>query len=263
MNSNDKMQVSLIISTYNFPQALKQCLLSVLRQTVFPSEIIIADDGSTQETRSMIESLRKNMPCPVVHLWQEDKGFRKARIMNRAFAASKGDYIIQIDGDIIMHRHFIEDHLRFARPGYFINGSRAKLTEQFTREALATPLFEPSIWMRGVIRKENAIHFPPLAFLFKKKKHCIGCNMSFWRKDIMAINGYDERIEGYGGEDVDIDARFIRLGVQRIHLKFCAIAYHIWHKEAPTKKDMQKTARLFEANNKHAVVRVKDGIIKI
>lgn len=257
------MQLSLIISTYNFPQALMLCLQSVKRQTVFPNEILIADDGSTEETRKLIKSIEKEMPCPIIHLWQEDDGFRKSRIMNRAFAASKGEYIVQIDGDIIMHRRFIEDHLRFAKPGCFINGSRAKLTERFTKDVLHNPSFEPSLWMNGVIRKENAIRIPLLAPLFMRRKHCIGCNMSFWRKDIMAINGYDERIEGYGGEDVDIDARFTRLGLRRIHLKFCAIEYHIWHKEAPSKKDMQATALLFENNNKHAVVRVKDGIEKL
>lgn len=154
------MQVSLIVSTYNFPQALRLCLQSAKRQTVLPNEILIADDGSTEETRDLIKAMREEMPCPIIHLWQEDKGFRKSRIMNQAFAASKGEYIVQIDGDIIMHRRFIEDHLRFAKPGYFINGSRAKLTEWFTKEILDDPSFEPSIWMRGVIRKENAVRAP-------------------------------------------------------------------------------------------------------
>ena len=106
------MKVTLIISTYNYPQSLKLCLESVLWQTRKPDEIVIADDGSGEETRSLIEEMAPRMPCCFKHVWQEDSGFRKTVIMNKGLAACTGEYIIQIDGDIIMHRLFIEDHLR-------------------------------------------------------------------------------------------------------------------------------------------------------
>ena len=114
------MKVSLVISTYNWKEALCLCLLSVTRQTVVPAEVIIADDGSRPDTKLLIEDFQQNFPCPIKHIWHEDKGWRKCIIMNKAFALCEGDYIIEIDGDIIMHSHFIEDHISEAAPGYFL-----------------------------------------------------------------------------------------------------------------------------------------------
>lgn len=114
------MKVSLVISTYNWKEALGLCLLSVTRQTVIPTEVIIADDGSRSDTKLLIEEFKNHFPCPIKHVWHEDNGWRKCIIMNKAFAVCEGDYIIEIDGDIIMHSHFIEDHVTEATPGCFL-----------------------------------------------------------------------------------------------------------------------------------------------
>ena len=118
------MNISLLISTYNWKEALRQSLLSIFNQTVLPHEILIADDGSTDDTRLLIEEMREMSPVPIVHLWQEDDGFRVASIRNKAIARATGDYIVQIDGDIFVNRHFIQDHIEMAEEGYFVCGSR-------------------------------------------------------------------------------------------------------------------------------------------
>ena len=105
-----------MISTYNWKEALCLCLLSVTRQTVIPTEVIIADDGSRSDTKLLIEEFKNHFPCPIKHVWHEDNGWRKCIIMNKAFAVCEGDYIIEIDGDSIMHSHFIEDHVTEAAP---------------------------------------------------------------------------------------------------------------------------------------------------
>lgn len=130
------MKVSLVISTYNWKDALCLCLLSVTRQTVIPTEVIIADDGSRSDTKLLIEEFKNHFPCPIKHVWHEDNGWRKCIIMNKAFAVCEGDYIIEIDGDIIMHSHFIEDHVTEATPGCFLVGSRGKINEKLLKRLL-------------------------------------------------------------------------------------------------------------------------------
>ena len=254
------LTVSLIITTYNYVDALRLCLLSVKHQTFMPDEVIIADDGSRKEPRDMVENLRSTLPYPIKYVWQEDKGFRRAAILNRAFVASESDYIIQIDGDLILDRHFVEDHVRHARKGYHYNGSRTKITERATKRFLKMPWIEIHPWTYGVNRKGNALRIPFLAPLFYREDHCRGCNMAFWRDDILRINGYDEGYVRYGKEDADLNARLDRAGVRSRHLKFCAIQYHLYHPEHETFHDMSLVRSLFAKNNKNGVIRVEKGI---
>ena len=102
---------SLVTPTYNWPEALELLLKSVLNQSVLPDEVIIADDGSKPDTKLLIDQYKKDFPIPLIHIWHEDKGNRKPRIMNKAIAKANYEYIIEIDGDIIMNRYFIQDHL--------------------------------------------------------------------------------------------------------------------------------------------------------
>ncbi len=228
---------SLIIATYNWPQALELCLLSTLRQVLLPMEIIIADDGSTDATRQVITRFQNKIPIPIKHIWQPDEGFRLGKIRNMAMAAAEGEYLIQVDGDLILHHSFIKDHMRAARPDYFIGGSRVLLDETFSKELLQMNKTTVSLFDKGVKNHFNGLHVPALATfieLFKKEKglyNLRGCNMSFWKKDIIAVNGYNEDIHGWGREDTELVVRLYNSGIKRAYFKLQGIAYHLYHKE--------------------------------
>lgn len=229
------LSVSVIISTYNRPEALSLCLKSLSVQSRLPDEIIIGDDGSKKETKNAIDRLRENFSVPIIHVWHEDKGFRLAKIRNKAVAASHGEYIIQVDGDLILHKDFVADHLRFAQPGFFLKGGRVNLTKNLTQSiCTSNRLIHFNFFSKGLMRRMNAIHCLPLSrFLAPRYKSGkvlgLGCNMSFWKKDYITINGYDEFYEGWGGEDYDFACRLMNIGVKRLYLKLSGIVYHLWH----------------------------------
>lgn len=232
------MKVSLIISTYNWKEALNVCLKSVQYQSVIPYEVVVADDGSTADVREFIDKMREDFPCTLKHVWHEDKGFRLAKIRNKAIIACEGDYIIQIDGDIIMHSKFIEDHMSVAKPGCFVVGSRVKLSPELSQEILSTTNIKKlSPFVKGLKSRQNSFCIPffsPFFFTYKSKDYRggKGCHMAFWKRDIQAINGYNEAYIGYGAEDYDIIYRMLKNGVKKHFLKFKGIQYHIYHKQA-------------------------------
>jgi len=224
---------SLVISTYNWPEALELVLKSILNQTKAPNEILIADDGSGEATKAVIESFKQKTAVPIKHYWHEDNGFRKTIIMNKAIAAATGDYIIQIDGDIILHQKFIADHLTDALEGYYIKGSRSMLTTERTAKILKTKDIHINPLSSGVGSKINATYFPLLAFLFRgdhyRSNNLRGCNFSFWKKDFIAVNGYNNDLEGWGHEDIELAARLTNLGIKQRQLKLKAICFHLYH----------------------------------
>jgi glycosyltransferase involved in cell wall biosynthesis len=225
---------SLVISTYNWPDALELVLESVLNQTIAPNEILIADDGSGEATKNVIEAFKQKTIIPVKHYWHEDNGFRKTIIMNKAIVEATSEYIIQIDGDIILHPQFIADHLKDAVNGYYIKGSRSMLSSDRTAQILTTKNIHISPLSTGVGSKINATHFPPLAFLFRgdrlRSNNLRGCNFSFWKKDFVVVNGYNNDLEGWGHEDIELAARLTNLGVKQRQLKLKAICFHLYHK---------------------------------
>ncbi len=226
---------TLVAPTYNWPEALELLLLSVLNQTVLPNEIIIADDGSNANTKELIASFQNKFPVPLIHVWHEDVKNRKPKIMNKAIAASKYDYIVEIDGDIILNSHFIEDHLTFAKKGHYLFGSRvniqAKLLQRlFSEKIISFNLFSPGIKKRGrTIRIPILMHFAKS--VDKRSRKLRGCNMSFWREDFIKINGFNEALVGWGIDDSEMIERLHNIGIKGKRLKYSGIAYHIYHKE--------------------------------
>ena len=189
-------KISLIATTYNRPDALRLCLESIGRQTLVPFEVIIADDGSTDDTRALIEKMRTGFPYPIVHAWQDDLGFRAAEVRNNALRLCKGEYVIFIDGDIILHPHFVEDHAKMAQPGYYVIGSRAKFSAKATARMLAGGAVHAHWYSKGVSRRMNALYLPrlgPLTVGYRKSKPLYGrsCNMAAWLTDLYAVNGFD------------------------------------------------------------------------
>lgn len=238
------MKVTLIISTYNWPAALEVCFKSILQQNRMPDEVVIADDGSGIETQELVQRYKKKFPVPLKHVWHPDQGFQLAAIRNKAIMVAANPYIIQIDGDLLLHRDFIADHIALASKGMFVSGSRLLLPEAFSTEILEHRHLPSTIELlfKGSNRL-NATRIPLLTRLlapvYKKNKpfYVKGCNMAFWRDDLIAVNGYNEAITGWGKEDSELAVRLINSGTNRLFLKFGGICYHLFHKEAPRNRE--------------------------
>lgn len=227
------MRVSLIITTYNRREALAAVLASALAQTRLPEEIIVADDGSSDGTGEMVQSLARQAPVPLYHSWQEDMGFRAAMSRNRAIAAATGDYLILIDGDILLERHFVEDHLAAARRGFFVQGGRVLLDEPKTEAILAGGKADLSPFARGLGNRKNCVRSRMLQALFSRESSGLDgirtCNFGLWRDDAVAVNGFNEDFEDWGREDSEFAVRLIHSGVKRRNLRFGAVAFHLHH----------------------------------
>jgi glycosyltransferase involved in cell wall biosynthesis len=225
-------QISLIISTYEKPGALDQVLRGVQRQTAMPGEILLADDGSGAATRELIAQWQKKLPAPVRHVWHEDLGFRKTIILNKSLAAAAGDYIVLLDGDCVPHDRFVADHALLAERNFWVQGRRCFVVEKFAAEFSpgATPIFR---WMLSdrITGLPKAVRLPfPLIRRNTSQRGIIGCNMGFWRDDLLAVNGFDEEYTGWGlGEDSDVGARLYHLGRPRKFVYGHAVVYHLNH----------------------------------
>ena len=227
------MNISLIITTYNWKEALELSLKSALTQVVKPLEIIVADDGSAADTAVLIKKIAAGSSVSVIHSWQRDMGFRLAVSRNKAIARAHGDYIVLIDGDILLEKHFISDHMRFSRPDHFVQGTRVLLNKQLSRQILQEKRLTASFCTQGVENKKNCLRSRVLASVFSFRSRRISgvrtCNFAFWRKDAIAINGFNEEFVGWGREDSEFTARLINYGLVRQNIKFNALAYHLHH----------------------------------
>ena len=261
---SEALSVSLIVTTYNWPEALKCVLESVLRQSRLPDEVIIADDGSGEATLRLINEYQAQFPVPLIHSWQEDKGFRLSQSRNRAIAKAKSDYIILIDGDLLLHRHFIRDHSTIAAAGHFVTGKRVRMTEKLSDGVMAQ-FKVPGMLTSGLYRgRLEALRCSFLSrYCANSKSNSIdgihGCNLAFWRKDALAINGFNIGFEGWGPEDKEFAARLLHLGLKRKVLKFAGVAFHLYHKEN-CKAALEKNNLLFEACLAERKVRCDHGL---
>ncbi len=259
------MEVSLIVTTYNRPDALRLVLLSALDQTRAPDEIIVADDGSSSETKSVVNEFQYSCAIPVHHSWQEDLGFRAAMSRNKAIARAVNPYLIVIDGDMILHPKFIQDHLEYARRGSFVQGARAKLSAQGTSSVLADGRFRFKVFDRALKSRRYGLWSPLLRIFFSGEPRVSQfdmiqtCNMAFFRNDCIAVNGFNEDFIGWGREDTEYGVRMINSGVRRRNLKFAAIAYHLHH-EGESRASLKENDQILQATINSGATRCKNGI---
>jgi len=233
--ANTYLKCSLITPTYNWPKALELLLLSIKNQSLLPNEVIIADDGSKKETQQLIEKFQEDFPVPLYHVWHEDDNNQKPAIMNKAIAKAKYEYIIEIDGDIIMHKEFVKDHISLAEKNVFLYGSRVNIQKEYLGTLFKKKKIRFTIFSKGIKKRGRTLHIPFLANRYKKEERrsskLRGCNMSFWRSDFLKINGFNESLTGWGVDDSEMIQRLINIGVQGKRLKYKGIVYHIYHKE--------------------------------
>jgi glycosyltransferase involved in cell wall biosynthesis len=229
------LKSSLIISTYNWPEALSLVLKSLKNQVVFPNEVIIADDGSTSNTKILITEFVKVFKIPIIHVWHEDIGFTKATVLNKAVAQSKGEYIIQVDGDCIMHSNFIKDHLALASENCYLYGSRVNIQKTYLEKLFTNQQVQFGPFSEGIKKRTRALYSPFLSQFYKPKLQIStkfrGCNTSYYKSDFIAVNGYNEDFKGWGREDSELALRFLNFGLKSRRLRYRGIVYHVYHFE--------------------------------
>lgn len=239
------MRLSVIISTYNSPEWLEKVLWGYMVQTFKDFELLVADDGSAPETGILIREMQKRLPFPVRHIWQEDKGFRKCEILNKAVMAAATGYLVFSDGDCIPRADFLMKHHEGKRRNCFLSGGCVRLSLQLSHDIGSSQIFSQEAFSRRWL-KEKSMKLP----LFKglkltrsqvagKLMNAItptratwnGGNSSVWKKDVMAVNGFDERL-GYGGEDREFGERLVNKGLRGIQVRYSAACIHLDHSRA-------------------------------
>ena len=240
---NYELTASLIITTYNWPEALRVTLHSVLRQSRSPDEIIVADDGSGPETARVVQEVLGPSDLKWRHVWHRDDGIRQARIKNLGVRYSGALNLIFIDHDVVLHPDFVSDHLFMAEKGVFLQGKRVFLPKDYTKKNLMNGFFSsPSLCLKGLENRKNAFRLPKvgkfLSRLKKFQKSLRGCNLSMYKDDFLEVDGYDETFDQlWGREDSDICYRLFHNGLKIKNLWFSALQYHLYHR---VKKNREK-----------------------
>ncbi len=253
---NKSQLISVIVTSYNWSDALAAVLSGLDHQTEHRFEVMIADDGSRPEELLAIREAMADCQFSAQLVTQEDYGFRAAKVRNQAVACAKGDYLVFLDGDCIPRPDFIARHRVLAESGYWVPGNRILLSEPLTKKLLA---HEETFlkhaggywWMERL--RGNANRCLPLLywpFAYGRKQHLKSwkgaktCNLGVWKQDFIAVNGFDERYEGWGYEDSDFVIRLIRSGIYRKSGKFALPVFHLWHAEQDRSLEHENLARL-------------------
>ena len=213
--------------------------------------------------------MRALTTVPIVHLWHADDGFRKSIILNEALSKATGDYIIQVDGDVILHKHFVRDHAKFAEEGRYIRGYRIMLDAAQSTRALATKQLDFPIPLSSLVRNRSAFHSDLLTRLYfgdhqemDTIHQVLGCNTSYWRKDAIVVNGFDEDILGWGGEDTDFAVRLVNSGLVQRRLKFAAIQRHLYHPER-SRSVAEVNAMVYKTRRDRGIKTCANGLRKL
>ena len=236
--------ISVVVATYNRPDALDAVLRSLAVQTDSNFEVLVADDGSRSDTAAVVETWKGRIGRHVVHVWHPDCGFRLAEIRNRAIRAAAGDYCLFLDGDCLVRRNFIAAHRALAEPGWFVTGNRIlmshELTQRILSERLTPETWSLQQWLRqragGHINRVLPLLSLPLGRLRKLYgqawRGARGANIGIWRADLLAVDGFDAAFAGWGREDSDLFVRLMRAGVRRKDGRMATGVLHLWHPQA-------------------------------
>ncbi len=244
MSGSSFALASIIVSTYNRPDALELVLLRLDEQTIDAFEVVVADDGSTAETAEVIERLKGRVRYVLKHVWQEDSGFRAARARNVAVLQSKGDYLLFLDGDCLPVPDFVETHRWLSERGWWVRGNRVDLVADLTARVMAHELSVTKwpLWRWAIaltLREAHGvaplIRYRAQAFRKGRRRRWAGaktCNLGIWRDDFLLVDGLDESYVGYGREDSDLVIRLINAGVHRKEGRHAVPVVHLWHPSA-------------------------------
>jgi len=269
------MKVSVVFTTYNNVPWLEKALWGWANQSYKDFELVIGDDGSTNETAEKIKELKDEYNLNIVHVWQEDDGFQKSKILNKAIVASKGEYLIFTDGDCIPRKDFIDTHIKFAEKGHFLSGGYFKLPMETSNIISKEDVFDENVFdvkwlvdhgLKWTYKKlkltsegwlENALNrYTPAGAPWN------GHNVSGWKSDILEVNGYDERMQ-YGGQDRELGERLFNAGIKSKQIRYSAIVLHLDHARGyKTKESMEKNMAIRNHTKKTGSIWTNYGIKK-
>ncbi len=240
-------RASIIVATYNRPSTLALGLQAFARQTAGDFELLVADDGSAASTAELLHAVAPALPFSLTHVWQEDRGFRLARILNRAAVRAQADYLIFTDGDCIPRKTFVAEHLANRRRGHFLVGRAVALSARFScrvgRDYIASGRLDslnPALLIDGLLGEtglaEHSVRVRPdwLLRLCDRRRpparlHLVGNNWSGWRDNFLRVNGFDEWFDSWGSEDIELGWRLRNAGLKPLSVKNRAITFHLYH----------------------------------
>lgn len=267
------MKISVIASTYNSEEWLEKVIWGLSVQTETDFEIIIADDGSKPKTKALLDSLRPQISMPLVHVWQEDNGFQKSQILNKAIMAATTDYLVFTDGDCIPRKDFIATHLKHREKGYFLSGGYFMLpmdiSKAITKEDILNQnCFDLKWLLEHGLQKSfknskltaTGLMAKILNFFTPTKPTWNGHNASGWKEDLVAINGFNQEMQ-YGGQDRELGERLFNKGLKSKQIRYSAIVVHLDHARGYVNEETwKKNFAIRENTRKNKVVRTPIGI---
>lgn len=270
-----KIDTSIIISTYNSPDWLEKVLYGYNNQTYQDFEIVIADDGSSQETIDLIKKIKAEVFYNIIHVWHEDNGFQKSQILNKAIVKCTTDYIIMSDGDCIPRKDFVEVHKRDRESGYFLSGGYYMLPLDISKAITLKNIQNGDCfdiqWLKenGLKRSHKNNKLTSKGFkasflntITPTKASWNGHNASGWKKDIIAVNGFDERMQ-YGGQDRELGERLVNLGIKSKQIRYSAICIHLDHPRGYKNQDsINKNLAIRKTTKEEKLKWTNFGIVK-
>ena len=255
-------RLALVINTFDQPEYLDRVFRAVFGQTSLPDEILVADDGSGEDTKQVVAKwTTKN--TNVRHIWQQKDGFRRARILNEAIVQTRADYLVFLDGDTVPHPRFTADHRALADRGSFLQGHRALLRQpgsiffglgNFVRDRAR------ALWKGQIEGWQNAYRWPRAWVQRRADLRGIrGCNLAIWRDDLIEVNGYNEAFVGWGREDSELAVRLMNFGVRRMDVRGWGLCYHLWHPPA-SRAGLPVNDQLLAETQQKRTIRCEHGL---
>jgi glycosyltransferase involved in cell wall biosynthesis len=267
------MKASIIMTTYNSEIWLRKVLTGFSVQTEMDFEVIVADDGSTIETRKVIENFSSKFKYPIIHVWHEDNGFQKTKILNKAIVKSNSDYLIFTDGDCIPRNDFIKNHIKNKEKGYFLSGGYFKLPMSISKLISERDIVNQNcfkiLWLikNGlkinfkITKLSNNKYFSNfMNWLSPTKRTFNGHNTSCYKNDIIAVNGFNEDMQ-YGGLDREVGERLFNNGLLSKQIRYSAICLHLDHERGYASPEIwQKNNAIRTFNKKNKIIKIENGI---
>jgi glycosyltransferase involved in cell wall biosynthesis len=259
--------MSVIIAVYKNTTFLRLVLLSLESQQYRDFEVIIAEDDEDASVASCIEKSRTEFKYPILHVHHPDTGFRKNKILNEAINKSSGRFIQFIDGDSVLHPHYLQAFAKYAKPGFCLYGRRVYLDEKFTKNLIAADNLK-TLTLYNILRseseqKKHALYMPWVLPFQQNKVGIWGCSMGLMKEDLLKVNGFDEDYVRIGvGEDFDLEWRLLKAGIQLKPLKYYARQYHLHHKRVGRDADVNFNFELMAQKKEKGAFFCINGIDK-